>query len=211
MNPLRKNVNTIQKYLLRAIGATLKAFADTWGMKRVDFYFDLAEELKISSEQVEHYSRDGLPLPNRKEHEFVITQEELHKAIQNIFNSKVKDQIDNDEKTISAYLQINECLFDLINKCYSCVKKFEECMPFMTGDFENYLISQLVYREAWPADERPFTQEDRKLLKESLEKFPLKKISHEQQIEMSDEDIYEILSAITCINRVGMVAGTLTE
>ena len=202
MNPLRKNVNIIQKYLLRAIGAMLKAFADVWGMKREDFYFALAEELKISPEQVEHYSRDGLPLPDRKKHEFTITQEELHNAIQNIFNSIVKKRISNDEKTTSAYLQINECFFDLINEYYSCVKKFEDSMPFLTADFENYLVSHLVFREAWPADEKPFTQEDRKLLKESLEKYPIKKISREQQTTVSNEKIYEMLSDIEYINQI---------
>lgn len=200
MNRLRKNVKNIQKCLLKAISVILKSFAKTFGMTYEAFYYSLAEELKLNSEKIEHYARDGLPLPNQHTHEVPIAKERLHNAIKKIFDSEAEKH-GYDEKVKNAYSEINECLLDVIDALYFCVEKFEDSMPFFTDDFENYLIAHLVYREAWPVD--TITQEDRKLLKESLERFPIKKISHEQQPNVSDEDIRTILSAVQHINRIG--------
>ena len=203
MNELRTNAKSIQKKILQYIGQTLKCFPDLWHIRRVDFYEKLGIELNIPYENIEHYIRTGFPLPDQSTHELIKTQEELHNAIQNIFDSEVRKRGRVDEKLVTAYSQINDHLFSIIGECYSCIKKFEDCMPFFTDDFENYLISQLVYREAWPPGNKVITQEDRKFLKESLEKWPLRKIGKEQQPNISDEDISTILFAIECINRIG--------
>lgn len=203
MNQLRADAKTIQKRFLLFIGETLKIFPAAWKMPRIEFYEKLAKELNTSYENVEHYVRNGLPLPDQSTHEVPISQEELHNAIQKIFDSIIKKRDGEEEQLISTYLQFNEYLFNIIDMCYFCIKKFEDFLPFLTADFENYLISQLVYREAWPPDEKPFTQEDRKLLKESLEKFPVKKISKEEQPNVPDEDIRAILSAIEYISHIG--------
>lgn len=200
MNQFRKNAKNIQKYLLSAIGATLKVFAKTCEMTYEDFYGSLADELELSSEKIGHYARDGFPLPDQHTHDVRITQEELHSAIKKIFDTAAKEK-GYDEELKNNYSQINEYSLNIVDGCYSCIKKIEDCMPFLTDDFENYLIAHFVYREAWPVD--TITQEDRRLLKESLEKFPLKKILHEQQPTVSDEDIRAILSFVEYINRLG--------
>lgn len=200
MNPLMTSAKAIQKRLLFFIGQTLKAFPAMWGMPYVEFYIELQKELKLTPgedgayKKVEHYIRTGLPLPDKSKNEVPITQEELHNAINNIFASYVKKQ-SLDKEIIAFYFWLNDDILNLIDKFYARVKSFEECMPFLTADFEKYLISQLIYREAWPSPEKPFTPEDRKLLKESMEAWPLKKIAREQQPNVSDQDLYTLLSS----------------
>lgn len=206
MNPLRTNAKRIQKQLLLNIGQMLPLFPDAWEMPRVEFYKKLQRELNIDPGndgdywKIEHYVRSGFPLPDQSTHEVPIAQEALHKAIENIFNSLAKKQ-GYDEERKKSCSQKNEDLLHTIDNYYAGIKKLEECMPFFTDNFENYLISHLVYREAWPSGIT--TQKDRRLLKESLEKYPIKKISHEQQLNISAKDLYKLLLAVEYINFVG--------
>lgn len=201
MKQLRKNARAIQKIFLIGIGRMLKVFAMSCEMTYEDFYYDLAEELDITDEQVKHYARDGLPFPDQHTHEVPITQKQLHNAINNIFEPKAVKKLGDDEKLIRAYSQLNEYLFSFIDDCYSCIKKWEDCMPFLTDDFEKYLISHLVYREAWPWDKPPSSQ-NLKLLKESLEKYSIKRIGREPQPNISVADLYTLLSCIEYIKRI---------
>lgn len=200
VNSLIAGARELQKRLLWCIGRALKVFPEMWKMPYVEFYIELQKELKLTPNEdgdykkVEHYIRTGLPLPNKSTNEVPITQEDLRNAIKNIFASHVNKAGQNN-KQIEVYTQANEYILEIIDELYVHIKAFQEFMPFLTDDFESYLISQLVYREAWPPLETPFTQEDRKLLKESLKKWPLKKIEREQQPNISEEDLYALLSS----------------
>lgn len=183
-----------------------------------EFYDELAEQLYSNSEKVEHYIRDGFPLPKPAKHDSdkedesktaqkvePISAEDLRMALENIFDFNVAVQFGNDEELIKRHKSLNESLFSIIDKCYEVIEQFEDFMPYLTDDFENYLISQLISREAWPPNGKIFTEEDRKLLKESLEKWPLKKVNKKPQPNTCTEDIYKILSAVEIINRMGNI------
>ena len=200
MNSLMKSAKAIQKRLLLCIGQTLKAFPEMWEMPYIEFYIELQKELKLTPgedgayKKVEHYIRSGLPLPDKFTNEVPITQEELHNAIKNIFASRAK-KLQLDKKRIQGYSKINEHILNLIDEFYANIKLFEECMPFLTADFEKYLISHLIYREAWPPAGKPFTQEDRELLKEAMKSWPLKKIERNPQLNISEQSLYTLLSS----------------
>lgn len=200
MNSLRTNAKNIQKCHLFGIAILLGAFPDMWKMPHSKFYEQLATQLNIPYESVKHYMRDGLPLPEQSSHEIPIKLKELRNAVQNIFASVIEKWDDNSENRVKLYSTMYEVLFDLIEKSYLIVEGIDASVPFLTDDSINYLIAHLVFREAWPEDGRPFTQEDRKLLKESMEKFSLGKLSHKRQPNVSVEDIFSILGAIECTN-----------
>ncbi len=218
MNSVTRNVKERQKACLCVIGISLKVFAVICGMTQSEFCFRLAEELNLKNKtendvadhKIEHYMRDGFPLPNQTTHKIPIDKEKLCIALEKIFNSQIENWKSNGKnndahmqkwtgdngKNIPLYMEMQEDFFELIECLLQCVYSLEKLLPYATEDFLYGLVSHLRNYEAWPNEETVCTKRVRRLLKKSADSYPSKKLAKMPQPNVSVEDLLRLLPMV---------------
>lgn len=218
MNSVTRNVKECQKVWLLVTGISLKVFPVICGMTQSEFCFRLAEELNLKNKtendvadyKIEHYMRDGFPLPNQTTHKLPIDKEKLCIALEKIFNSQIENWKSNGKnndahmqewagdngKNIPFYTELKEIFFDIAEIFFQCVYSFEKLLPFATEDFLYRLVAHLLNYGAWPNEETVCTKRVCRLLKKSTDSYPSKKLAKMPPPNVSVEDLLRLLPMV---------------
>ncbi len=218
MNSVTRNVKERQKICLLVIGISLKVFPVICGMTQSEFCFRLAEELNLTNKtgndvadhKIEHYMRDGLPLPEQTTHNLPIDKEKLCIALEKIFNSQIENWKSNGKnndahmqewagdngKNIPLYTEVKELIFGIAESSFQYVYTLEKLLPFATENFLYGLVSHLLNYEAWPNEETVCTKRVCRLLKKSTDSYPSKKLAKMPQPNVSVEDLLRLLPMV---------------